>query len=154
MQKDTTSFDRLDKWDARFLEVTKLVAGWSKDPSTKVGCLFVDKDKRIISQGFNGFPKTMDDDARLFNKEAKHRYIIHAEENALLAATQPLKGATAYIWPLHPCPRCAAKLVQAGVARVVANYPCEKHRLTYELDEVRRLFKECGIKFLLVNTDV
>lgn len=154
MHNDTTRFDLLGKWDSRFLEVTKLVASWSKDPSTKVGCLFVDKDKRIISQGFNGFPKTMEDDERLFNKEAKHRYIIHAEENALLAATQPLKGATAYIWPLHPCPRCAAKLVQAGIARVVANYPSKKHAQTYELEEVRRLFKECGIKFLLVNTDV
>ena len=153
MQKVIIHFDQLGKWDSRFLEVTKLIASWSKDPSTKVGCLFVDKDKRIISQGFNGFPKTMEDDERLFNKVAKHRYIIHAEENALLAATQPLKGATAYIWPLHPCPRCAAKLVQAGVTRVVANYPSEKHKLTYELEEVRRLFKECGIKLLLVNTD-
>ena len=140
-------------WDNRFLELSEQVASWSKDPSTKVGCLIVSSDKRIIGQGFNGFPKKMLDDGRLFDKVEKHRYIIHAEENALLNPTQPMQGATAYVWPLHPCPRCAAKLVQVGIAKVVANYPSEKHSTTYELAEVAELFKECGIEFILISTE-
>lgn len=140
-------------WDNRFLELSKQVASWSKDPSTKVGCLIVNSAKRIINQGFNGFPKKMMDDGRLFDKVEKHRYIIHAEENALLNPTQPMQGATAYVWPLHPCPRCAAKLVQVGITKVVANYPSEKHSTTYELAEVAELFKECGIDFILISTE-
>ena len=43
------------KWDVRFLRLAHEVAKWSKDPSTKVGCILV-KDKKVISMGYNGFP--------------------------------------------------------------------------------------------------
>ena len=44
-------------WNQRFIELAEHVATWSKDPSTKVGAVIVDFDKRIISIGFNGYPK-------------------------------------------------------------------------------------------------
>ena len=34
----------LKKWDLRFLEMARNAAGWSKDPSTKVGAIIVDDD--------------------------------------------------------------------------------------------------------------
>ena len=49
------------KWDKRFLELAKLVGSWSKDPSTKVGAVIVDCNNRIISVGYNGFPKGVKD---------------------------------------------------------------------------------------------
>jgi deoxycytidylate deaminase len=45
------------KWDLRFLELAKLVASWSKDPSTQTGAVFVGRDNGIISVGYNGFPQ-------------------------------------------------------------------------------------------------
>ena len=30
-----------DKWDKRFLHLAKHISEWSKDPSTKVGCIVV-----------------------------------------------------------------------------------------------------------------
>ena len=50
-----------EKWDYRFLELCKLVSSWSKDPSTKVGAVIVDQDKRVVSLGYNGFPKGVSD---------------------------------------------------------------------------------------------
>jgi hypothetical protein len=52
-------------WDARFLELAKLVATWSKDPSTQVGAVIVDPHQRVISLGLHGFPQRIADDARL-----------------------------------------------------------------------------------------
>ena len=47
----------MNKWDMRFLELAALVATWSKDPSTQVGAVIVDSAKRIVSVGFNGAPR-------------------------------------------------------------------------------------------------
>ena len=49
-----------NKWDIRFLEMAKLVASWSKDPSTQVGAIAV-RNRTVIAQGYNGFPRGVDD---------------------------------------------------------------------------------------------
>ncbi|CAI8320963.1 MAG: tRNA-specific adenosine deaminase [Marine Group II euryarchaeote MED-G33] len=112
------------KWDQRFLKLAEHISGWSKDPSTKVGCVVVGEDREIRSTGFNGFPRGIADDAaRLEDREQKYPLICHAEENAIMHAARiglSLKGCTAYVtWP--PCTRCARSLIQAGVVEVV--YP-------------------------------
>ena len=113
-----------NKWDFRFIELAKHISLWSKDPSTKVGCVVVGEDREIRSTGFNGFPRGIDDDEdRLTNREKKYPLICHAEENAIMHAARigvSLKNSTAYVtWP--PCSRCARSLIQAGIKEVV--YP-------------------------------
>ena len=115
-----------DKWDLRFIELAHHISSWSKDPSTKVGCVVVGADREIRSTGFNGFPRGIDDSLeRLQNREEKYPLICHAEENAIMHAARigvSLKDCTAYVtWP--PCTRCARSLIQAGVVEVV--YPQE-----------------------------
>jgi len=115
-----------EKWDQRFLKLAEHISGWSKDPSTKVGCVVVGEDREIRSTGFNGFPRGIADDMeRLSDREQKYPLICHAEENAIMHAARiglSLKGCTAYVtWP--PCTRCARSLIQAGVIEVV--YPQE-----------------------------
>ncbi len=113
-----------DKWDRRFIDLARHISGWSKDPSTKVGCVVVGPDREIRSTGFNGFPRGIEDRIeRLDNRDLKYPLICHAEENAIMHAARigvALKGCSAYVtWP--PCTRCARSLVQAGVREVV--YP-------------------------------
>ncbi|MEM9192744.1 MAG: dCMP deaminase family protein [Myxococcota bacterium] len=110
------------KWDRRFLDLADHIARWSKDPSTKVGCVVVGPDREIRSTGFNGFPRGIDDDTtRLTTRELKYPLICHAEENAIMHAARigvALKGCHAYVtWP--PCTRCARSLIQAGVSEVI-----------------------------------
>ena len=108
-------------WDKRFLELAKLVGSWSKDPSTQVGAVIVDKDKRIVSIGFNGFPKGVEDsEKRLVDREQKYDIIIHAEANALMFAGKSVEGCTLYTWPFQPCSRCAGLIIQSGIKRVVS----------------------------------
>jgi dCMP deaminase len=143
----------MSKWDSRFLALAQLVASWSKDPRTRVGCVIVRPDKTVASLGFNGLPRGVEDrEDWLNNRLTKHKLIIHAEENAFLAARESLAGCTLYVWPLPPCSRCAAKIVQAGIARVVSpQLPADKvgdTSLDYEL--TGQLFENAGIEQILI----
>lgn len=109
----------LTKWDFRFLQLAQHVATWSKDPSTQVGAVIVRPDRTIASLGFNGFARGVDDTAeRLENRDVKLVLTVHAEENAILSAHERLAGYWLYT-SHHPCDRCASRIVQAGIERVV-----------------------------------
>ena len=109
-------------WDQRFLQVASIFAGWSKDPSTKVGAVAV-RERRILAQGYNGLPAGVaDSDVRLKNRETRLEMTVHAEMNCVAYAAQngvSLMGATMYVWPLMTCSRCASMLIQAGINKVV-----------------------------------
>ena len=139
-----------EKWDARFLELAAHISGWSKDPSTKVGCIVVGTDREIRSTGFNGFPRGIEDDAeRLGNREFKYPLICHAEENAIMHAARvgvSLRECTAYVtWP--PCTRCARSLIQAGIVEVVYPADCEvPERWQKDFDMSSSMMNEAGVK--------
>lgn len=109
-----------DKWHVRFLRLAEEVAKWSKDPSTKVGCVLV-RDRRVISTGFNGFPKSISDSFdRLMDREQKYEITVHAEANAVTTAALhgvSTEGCAAYV-TFNPCSRCAAILINAGIREV------------------------------------
>ena len=109
-------------WDGRFLGLAAHIAGWSKDPSTQVGCVIVGPDREVRSTGFNGLPRGIADTReRLEDRELKYLLICHAEENAIMHAARigmSVKGCTVYVtWP--PCTRCARSLIQAGVSEAI-----------------------------------
>ena len=139
-----------EKWDKRFLDLAAHLSTWSKDPSTKVGCVVVGEDREIRSTGFNGFPRGIEDDEeRLSDRNQKYPLICHAEENAIMHAARTgvsLKGNTAYVtWP--PCSRCTRSLIQAGVSEVV--YPDEidiPERWQEDFSTASSMMEEAGIK--------
>lgn len=109
----------LGKWDYRFLSLACQVACWSKDPDVKVGALVVSPDRRSVGWGFNGFPRGIkDDEARLSDKEAKNRLIVHAELNAILNARSSLEDWTMYV-TRSPCSKCCQAVIQSGIRRLV-----------------------------------
>jgi len=111
-------------WDKRFIDLAKHVAQWSKDPSTKVGAVIVDpKTKKVVSMGYNGFPRgVVDSDERYNNREEKLSYIVHAEVNAVLNAGIPLNGYHIYVWPTmmipNSCPECSKVIAQSGISMI------------------------------------
>ena len=77
-----------DKWNSRFMDLARLVAGWSKDTSTKVGCVIIGPDKEIRSTGYNGFPRGVDDTIPAgHERPAKYDFTEHAERNAIYNAS-------------------------------------------------------------------
>ena len=81
-----TFAEKQEAWDKRFLDMARLVAAWSKDPSTQVGAVVVDPDYRVRGMGYNGFPAGIKDDERLHDRPAKHKLVVHAETNAIATA--------------------------------------------------------------------
>ena len=112
----------MNKWDIRFIRIAREVAGWAKDPSTQVGSIAV-KNRKIIATGYNGFPKTINDDSgRLADREKKLKLMVHGEMNMIYNAVEhgvKLEGSTIYIWGLPICEDCWKGLVQTNVSRVV-----------------------------------
>ena len=113
-------------WDARFMDLAAQIAGWSKDPSTGCGCVIVDPQRRIVSTGYNGFPRGVPDDSeKLAVRDIRLRLTLHAEHNAIQFAQRDLTGCTLYVWPMPPCAQCAAEIAQAGITRVVTLEPTD-----------------------------
>lgn len=136
-----------NKWDKRFLEMAALVASWSKDPSTKVGTIAV-RNRTVLAQGYNGFPRNINDDDRLDNRTIKYMYIVHSEMNAIYNAAEngvSLKGSTIYTVGLPVCHDCAKGLIQVGIKRVVTPEIEIPERWLKSLSLTEEMFKEAGI---------
>lgn len=113
----------LHKWDRRFIELAEGVAAWSKGPRKRIGSAIVRPDRSIASLGYNGPPRGFDDAAFLaMSRDEQHAVVIHAEINAIEQRheAEDLAGYTLYVSPLFPCHKCAARIVEAGITRVVA----------------------------------
>ena len=140
----------LNKWDARWLEIAGVVSTWSKDPSTKIGAIAV-KDKRLVSTGYNGFPRGIQDyDHRGNNREEKYKYVVHAEMNCIYNANyhnQSLKGSTMYIVGLPVCHECAKGLIQVGVKRIVTPQQDIPEKWQQSCGDAHLFFEEVGIKW-------
>jgi len=143
----------IEKWDRRFMDMAKLVGSWSKDPSTKVGAVVVDSDNRVISVGYNGFAKGVDDSNERYEmREFKYAAVIHAEENAILFANQNLDGCTIYVL-FPPCSNCAAKIAQCGIKRVVTLQPTEEQlkRWGDSFNIATIILKETNVELCFLN---
>jgi len=112
-----------NKWHDRYLELAKNISNWSKDPSTKVGAIIIGDKGQILSQGYNGFPRGISDDAdRLNIREIKLSLMVHAEMNAIYNATHAgicLNNSTLYVYGLPICSECAKGIIQVGISKIV-----------------------------------
>lgn len=140
------------KWAERFMAMAHLVATWSKDESTKVGCCLVDSANRVISLGFNGPARGVLDGYK--DRDQKIRRTLHAESNALSFAHRDVVGCTAYV--THPpCSNCAAMLIQRGVAKVVFPPPSEDFmsRWLISYTESMEMFSEAGVQVKFIGEE-
>jgi dCMP deaminase len=141
-----------EKWDRRFLDLAKFVAGWSKDPSTKVGAIIVRPDRTVACVGFNGFPRgVLDHENRYADRETKYAMVVHAETNAIMNSRESLEGYTLYVTPLPPCTQCAAAIIQRGITRVVIDQKKavpENWRKQFDISNT--MFREAKISVVVI----
>lgn len=138
------------KWDQRFIELSKLIASWSKDPSTQTGAVIVNQDRTILAVGYNGFPKGMEDSPELYaNREVKYSRIVHCEMNAVLNAKQSVEGSTLYTYPFASCDRCCVHMIQAGIkVFVFPKLPKElEERWAVSVAKTKAYIEEAGLSW-------
>ena len=149
----------MDKWDKRFMEVARLVAGWSScyQENRQVGAVIA-KDKRILTTGYNGASsgiKSCKEKGVCLRRElgiasgTHHEicYATHAEQNAIIqAARMGLSIENATLYCTHqPCVICAKMIITSGIKRVVyeQGYP-DKFSM--------ELFAEAGVAIERVDS--
>lgn len=71
--------DRLD-WDTFYMDMCWNISKKSRDPSTKVGAVIVSMDNNIVSVGYNGFPRGVNNtEERWTTRPDKYDYVVHTE---------------------------------------------------------------------------
>jgi len=142
------------KWNKRYLNLARDIAQWSKDPSTQCGAVVIGESGQVLSQGYNGFPRGMDDAEDLYkNRDIKYERIVHAEMNAIYNASRSgvsLEGAIAYIHGLPCCHECAKALIQVGIKEVVMN-ESSNIRWNDSCGKGMDFLKEAGVKVTYIK---
>jgi dCMP deaminase len=145
----------INKWNKRYLDMAYLVASWSKDPSSKIGAVAVSPKGQVLSTGYNGFPRNIEDSSdRLHDRELKYKYIVHAEMNAIYNATYngvSLDGSTLYVSGLPCCNQCALGIIQVGIKRVVMEGDVTNDRWAESWSLTKQLFEEAGVEWEFFN---
>lgn len=136
-------------WDEAFMQIARVIAQRSKDPSTQAGACIVNDKKIIIGLGYNGFPRGCSDDQLPWEREGglvdtKYAYVVHAEENAVLNTAAPSDGSTLYC-TLFPCNECTKVIIQRGIREVV--FESDKYHDKPEWIASRRMLDLAGVAY-------
>lgn len=136
-------------WNDKFIGLCNHIATWSKDTSTKVGAVIVNKDNRILSIGYNGFPVGVNDDVKeRHQRPEKYRWTIHAEENAIASSSRlgiSLKDCILYC-NYKPCEHCSKLIIQSGVSKVIYQNEVVNSQKDSACESITEtLFKEANV---------
>ncbi len=147
-----------DVWDERWLKLAIQIGTWSKDPSRGVGCVIVGSSNQILSSGYNGFARGVNDHEESRNKRpAKYDWTEHAERNAIYNAARTgvaLEGATIYL-PWFPCAACSRAIVQVGINVLVAIRPAADDPQWADQFEVSEIMlREAGVQIRYLAAEV
>lgn len=144
-------------WDEYFMGIAMLSAKRSKDPSTQVGACIVNDSNRIMSVGYNGFPRGCSDDEFPWEREGdeigtKYSYVCHAELNAILnSGGRNLEGSKLYV-ALFPCNECAKAIIQCGIKEII--YLSDKYASSPSVLASKRMFDAAEVKYSQLRMSV
>ena len=143
-------------WETYFMGIAHLSALRSKDPNTQVGAVIVDQEHKVVSIGYNGFPKGCSDDEYPWENEGssletKYVYVVHAELNAILNSPRSVKGCSIYV-SLFPCHECAKAIIQSGIQEIV--YESDKYASSESVLASKRMLESAGIKMVQLTKKV
>lgn len=119
-------------WSEYFLGIARAVAARADCRRAQHGAVIVDRERRIISTGYNGSPPGGDSclagkcpRGLLSSEEIAHLspdysncIALHAEMNAIAYAGRDTRGATIYITG-PPCDMCSKLIAAAGIRDIV-----------------------------------
>ena len=143
-------------WDEYFMGVALLAAERSKDPNTRVGACIVDRQRRILSTGYNGFPQGCSDDEFPWNRDAslgetKYNFVVHAELNAILNTRgKSLADSILYV-ALFPCNECAKEVIQVGIKDII--YLDDKYARSNGVMAAKRMLDVCDVNYSKLKFD-
>jgi dCMP deaminase len=152
------------KWHARYLEIARVVAAWSKHPEFQVGAVAIGDYGQVLSTGYNGWPRNITGEEQFREGESWRAgwqdaggikdpsLTIHAEANVIYNASLTgvsLARSTLYVYPMFPCVECAKALVQVGVGQIcyVEAFPLDEAEAKWKSSWAwaGEMFREAGV---------
>lgn len=136
-----------------YVGIAKKISEASKDPSSKVGALILDRDNQPVSHGYNGFVAECDESLMTWERPMKYFMVTHAEMNAVIFAKRDLKGCRLFL--THgPCSDCLKYVLQAKIREIYYEDPSIV-KLRGGLDQkeaISRLIRATGAKVENIST--
>lgn len=150
----------------KYYKLTEYMAQtFSKDPSTKVGALFIYPGTlQILSMGYNGMPRGVDETIKeRWERPLKYMLTEHAERNAIYNAAQAgtsLRDSIC-VASMCPCFDCARGIIQSGCKMVITrdinelqkNNPEVAERWKEGWDISIPMMREAGVHIMMLNDD-
>jgi len=142
------------------MEIADSAAKRSKDPSTQHGACIINPDtKRIVSVGYNGLPRGMDDDGNYkgvsyWDSVIKYEYALHAEQNAILNAKEDLRNKVLYLSSekgYYPCTMCSAMIAQVEISEVVMKWAIQENTNKYNFELSKHILSKAGVKIRILT---
>lgn len=155
-------------WTNYFLGLAFMVSRRSHDIHTQHGCVLTTRTNQIISCGYNGFPRGMDDASLPTNRPdpdkpdelSKYDFVngTHSERNALFnCMVSPWLvpgGVVAYVTG-EPCNDCLSALWQSNVSTIYYANRHGSHKLNEHTRRVRDIIvAQTGIELIQVDPDL
>ena len=138
-------------WDEYFMLQAMLASFKSKDPSSKVGCVFVDENNHQVTMGYNWMIAGIDEAQIPWGRDTsvplefqKYAYVVHSEANAIMHANRSLENCRLYV-TLFPCNECAKLVASKKIKEVI--YLSDKYKDTENNRVARKIFDLSGITY-------
>ncbi len=147
----------LNLWHSRWINMATFVSSeFSKARKRRVGAVIVDDRNVMVSMGWNGPPRGVDDDDERNHSghPDKERRTEHAERNAIYnAAAQGNSTLNCRIYQnMYPCSACARAIIQCGIKHIITVEPDwddEKYKDDFRV--TRDLFEETNMQVTFVK---
>jgi dCMP deaminase len=140
--------------------MARLVSTWSKDKSTKVGCVIVTENGLPVSWGYNGNPMSIKDTEKRMMRPEKYHFVAHAERNAMDVCRRSVENCIMFVTHV-PCSSCAIGILQNGIKSVIVDnengifnnksYIYANDKWNESTKYAIEMFEEAGIKYLEYN---
>ena len=139
------------------MNIVYLIAMKSKDENTHVGAVVVNPNNEIITMGYNGLVRGINDDVpERQEKPEKYFWFEHAERNAIYNAARIgalLVGCKMYTNGIT-CVYCARGVIQSGIMEVIVDIECDsgnEGKCKERADRGRSMLEEAGVKIRRVD---
>lgn len=150
-------------WDEKCFRNVYDIAAKSRDSRTKIAAIIV-KDKRIVAEGYNGFPVGVDDFIEeRYKKPLKYSFFEHGERNAIYDCAKrgvSSSGATLFSQGV-PCVDCCRGIIQAGITEVVVHKQWQDYEKEFNHEKwiesakiSEEMFYEAGVKVRVFNQKI
>lgn len=129
---------------------------FSKDPSTKVGCILLKPESlQVLSIGYNGMARGIDEKVPArWERPTKYLWIEHSERNCLYNACRSgtCTDNSIAVVTMFPCTDCCRALIQSGVKTIVSPVPDFENKNWGESFKIsEEMLQEAKVQVVLLN---